>query len=84
MFINSYTDYDNLIRIVNESYQVNAENIQLHRDGVGRVYFLENKYVLKIYRSFYADNALQTIEILEYLKNYNFLPPKSYRQTLAA
>lgn len=64
-------EYDNLINEIKHSYQINIENVKLHRDMIGRVYFLQNeekKYMFKIFPSFKTDDALQTIRILDYLK----------------
>lgn len=64
-------DYDSLINDINRSYHINIEHIELHREMIGKVYFLQSRdkrYVLKIYRSFKTDDALQTIRILDYLK----------------
>lgn len=75
MSISSNTDYTAIIHIINNNYSINVHKISLHRDMIGCVYFLEDnvkKYVLKIYRSFNLHNALQTIEILEYLKENEY------------
>lgn len=64
-------EYDSLINEIKHSYQINIENINLHREMIGRVYFLQNqekKYMFKIFRSFKTDDALQTVRILDYLK----------------
>ncbi|MEK3941457.1 hypothetical protein [Paenibacillus sp. FSL H3-0310] len=63
-------EYDSLINEIKHSYQINIENISLHREMIGRVYFLQNqekKYMFKIFRSFKTDDALQTVRILDYL-----------------
>lgn len=73
--LNSYVDCDSLIRILNSFYKLNFEEIYLHREVVGYVYFVKNsikKYVLKLYRNFNTEQALQSIEIIQYLKNLNY------------
>lgn len=73
--LNSYADCDSLIRILNSFYKLNFEEIYLHREVVGYVYFVKNsikKYVLKLYRNFNTEQALQSIQIIQYLKNLNY------------
>lgn len=62
---------DSLIGEIKRAYQINIENIELHREMIGKVYFLqtqEQKYMFKIYRNFKSGDALQTVQILDYLK----------------
>lgn len=64
-------NYDNLINEINLAYHINIQHIELHRDMIGKVYFLEGKdtrYMFKMYRSFNTNDALQTVRILDYLK----------------
>lgn len=68
-------DYGNLINQINRSYPINIKHIELHREMIGMVYFLQSqdkRYTLKIYRSFKTDDALQTIRILDYLKENSY------------
>lgn len=76
-------DYDNLINEINQSYHINIQHIELHREMIGKVYFLhsqDKRYTLKIYRSFKTDDALQTVRILDYL-NGNSYPAVSVIRT---
>ncbi len=64
-------EYNSLVNDINSLYQLNINNIELYRDMIGRVYFLQSndkRYVFKIYRDFKTDDALQTVHILDYLK----------------
>jgi Ser/Thr protein kinase RdoA (MazF antagonist) len=70
--IQSPTDYPNLIEVINNRYAAAIDEIYLHRDMIGYVYFAKSsskKFVLKLYRSFDADNAVRSTGILQYLKN---------------
>ncbi len=73
--LNLYTDCDDLLRILNYYYKLNFNEISLHRDMIGYVYFVKSstkKYVLKLYRHFNTEQALQSIEIIQYLKQNNY------------
>jgi len=64
-------EHDILVNDLNRFYQLNINHIELYRDMIGRVYFLQSqdkRYVFKIYRNLKKDDALQTIHILNYLK----------------
>lgn len=42
---------DSLIGEIKRAYQINIENIELHREMIGKVYYLQNqeqKYMFKI------------------------------------
>lgn len=68
-------DYDHLIRMINRSYPLRIEQIRLHREMIGGVYFAEGegkRYVLKIYRSFKTADALQSVRILDYLEAHSY------------
>ena len=83
--IHSHTDYDNLLKIINRSYRVSVNQMSLYRDMIGRVYFsqgVEERYVLKIYRPFHTDNALNSIRVLDYL-GANDYPVVSIVPTIA-
>jgi len=76
-------DYDNLTSKINSTYHIDVQHIELHREMIGKVYFVEGKakrYILKIYRSFKTDDALQTVRILDYL-NANSYPAVSIIRT---
>lgn len=67
--------YYNLINEIKRSYEINIEHIELHREMIGKVYFLQtqdNKYMFKIYRSFKTGDAVQTVRILDYLKENSY------------
>lgn len=73
--LNSYSDCDNLIKILNNFYKLNFQEIYLHREVVGYVYVIKNslkKYVLKLYRDFNTEEALQSIDVIQYLKKNNY------------
>lgn len=77
-------DYCNLIELINLSYRIGIQHIELHREMIGRVFLLHNedkRYVLKVYRSNKTDDALQTVRILDYLKA-NSYPVVSIVQTV--
>lgn len=76
-------NYDNLINKINSTYHLNIQHIELLREMIGKVYILhsrENMYVLKIYQSFKTNDALQTVQILDYL-NANSFPSVSIIRT---
>ena len=73
--IASYTDYRAMLEIVNAAYPICATRIHLHRDLIGRVYFIDaqdGKAVLKLYRPMDTDSALRTPSILEYLRGKDY------------
>ncbi|MHB0885804.1 MAG: phosphotransferase enzyme family protein [Bacillota bacterium] len=73
--LSSYSDYDGLIKILNSFYSVNIEEIHLHREMIGHVYFARNRqkrFVLKLYRSFNTEQALQSVVIIEYLRKNDY------------
>lgn len=66
-----YMEYNNLLEVINRLYNLKINHVELYRDFIGRVFFLQSgnkRYVLKIYRNFKTEDALQTIRILDYLK----------------
>lgn len=68
-------EYDNLINEIKHNYQINIEHIKLHREMIGKVYFLQSqgkKYMFKVFRSFKTADALQTIRILDYLQVHSY------------
>ena len=77
-------EVDSLICEIKRAYQINIENIGLHREMIGKVYFLQDqqqKYMFKIYRNFKSDDAFQTVQILDYLKA-NSYPAVSVVRTI--
>ncbi len=73
--ISSQLDYDNLLKIINESYLIGINQIALHRDMIGRVYFCRggaSRYVLKLYRCHHTENALNSISVLQYLRDNGY------------
>lgn len=61
----------NLIDEIKSAYDIHVQHIELHRDMIGKVYVLQdrhNRYVFKLYRSFKTGDAMQTVDILEYLQ----------------
>ncbi|WP_151733496.1 phosphotransferase [Paenibacillus tengchongensis] len=68
-----------LLSLVNQAYALNIEQICLHRQMIGKVYELRSsshRYVLKIYRTGRIKDALQSLQILDYLhdKGYPAVP----------
>lgn len=71
----SVPDYGSLMRLLNDIYRLNLDDIYLYRDMIGAVYFLrekDHKYVYKLYRHFDTQAAIQSTQILAYLKANNF------------
>jgi Ser/Thr protein kinase RdoA (MazF antagonist) len=69
--LSSHLDYGELLSIINAKYSIEARDIVLHRDMIGYVYMVQGcdkPYVLKLYRPFYSAQAMQTVELIEYLK----------------
>jgi Ser/Thr protein kinase RdoA (MazF antagonist) len=77
-------NYDHLIQELNRSYPIHVQQIKLHREMIGKVYFVEGKdkrYVLKLYREFKTADALQSVRILDYLQA-NSYPAASVLRTI--
>jgi Ser/Thr protein kinase RdoA (MazF antagonist) len=73
--ISSYTDYGSLLKSINQLYKVDVVKVNLHRDMIGRIYFFQSnnkKYVLKLYRISKCNDAFQTIDILQYLRENGY------------
>lgn len=77
--LTSPADTDRLRDILNTCYPVRFDQIYLHRDMIGYVYLAEGttkrsrkKYILKLYRPFDTENALRSIDILEYLRQQDY------------
>ena len=67
----SHLDYGALLNIINARYAIGARDVVLHRDMIGYVYLVQTSarpYVLKLYRPFNSDQAIQTVELVAYLK----------------
>lgn len=68
-------NYDDLIQELKRAYPLHIEQIKLHREMIGGVYYVQcrnSRYVLKIYRSFKAADALQSVRILDYLQAHSY------------
>ena len=73
--LKSYIDYESLIAILNSVYKLNINEIFLHRDMIGHVYIAKSsskKYALKVYRPFNQEQALQSVEIIQYLRSKEY------------
>jgi len=74
--ISSYSDHAGLLEAINGSYPVSVDRIALHRDLIGHVYFCsgcgKGGYALKLYRPHHAENALNSIGIISYLRGKGF------------
>ncbi len=73
--ISSFEDYDQLATNLTHFYNIPIDEIKLHRNMIGFVFLIRNQvhhYVFKIYRHFNTQQALQSIEILQYLQNKGY------------
>ena len=64
-----------MLKWLNNIYDLNLNNICLYRDMIGSVYFLwekDKRYVYKLYRTFDTKAAIQSTQIITYLKTNNF------------
>lgn len=71
----SFEDYKNLTSILNVTYPIRVTAIRKHRDWIGYVYTIEcsdRAYILKIYRPFHSQFALNSIGIIKYLTEQNY------------
>ncbi|MFT4144288.1 MAG: phosphotransferase [Mobilitalea sp.] len=67
-----------LIEQLMQKYGVKFEDIQLLRDWIGQVYIVkeeDKKYILKVFRKQYTNNALQSAAVMHYLKSSGFPVP---------
>ena len=67
----SHADLDRLLKILNEQYPIALDQIALHRDRIGYVYFARSaaqRVVFKLYRAFDTENALRAVGVIQYLK----------------
>lgn len=70
-----HTDFSKLQKILNHKYNLGIENVTLHRDMIGYVYIVEadsRKYILKIYRPFNTHQAMQSINLISYLRSSGY------------
>ncbi|HAZ22825.1 MAG TPA: hypothetical protein DCY84_10745, partial [Firmicutes bacterium] len=68
----SYPECSSLLAAINNHYRINATKLYLYRDMIGSVYFLESddrRYVFKLFRFEATDVALQSLEVISYLRN---------------
>lgn len=73
--LDSLSDSARLVKIINDAYNLGCTGIHLHREMIGYVYFADTgkeRYVLKIYRPFNTQQALQSIEIIHYLRKHDY------------
>ena len=73
--IRSDVDYGNVLGIINRSYRVDVDQVDLHRDVVGRVYFAQGdagRYVFKLYRCHHTLHALNAIDVIQYLRENHY------------
>lgn len=68
--ITSFEDDKNLVSVLNAVYPIDVTKIRKLRDWIGYVYHIDcvrGAYILKIYRSFHSEYALNSIGIIKYL-----------------
>ena len=73
--IKSIHDYENILQILNSQYNINGISMELHRTSGAKVYYIkcpDEKVVLKLYRSIHTQDALQTVEIIDYLSRNGY------------
>lgn len=76
--LHSVPENTSLLHYLNETYGLKLDDIHLHRDMIGAVYFLgqqDRRFVYKLYRVFDAQAAIQSTEIMSYLKSHDFPVP---------
>lgn len=67
-----------LIEQLIKQYGIKFNTIHLLRDWIGQVYIVnkdKQKYILKVFRKQYANNALQSAAVMHYLKSSGFPVP---------
>lgn len=67
-----------LIEQLNEHYGCRFDEIELLRDWIGQVYMVKRgrqRYICKVYRIEYTEEALQSCSVMKYLKNNAFPVP---------
>ena len=66
---------NDLLNFINLQYAVQGEKIRLHRTSGGRVYYIYCQKawkVLKLYRPLHTECAIQTTQVIPYLRNCGF------------
>lgn len=64
------SDCSAIFKILNDTYPLGLKRLSLHREMIGYVYIAEAgsaRYVLKIYRAINTAQAMQSIEVIQYL-----------------
>ncbi len=80
--LHSVPDNLSLMEYLNSTYDLQLSHIRLYRDMIGAVYFLREKdrrYAFKLYRAFDVQAAIQSTEIMSYLKQNGFPVPEIIR-----
>lgn len=65
----------NLVTTLNALYGLSVRDIHLHRDMIGSVYYADDgaqRFVLKLYRSFNRELALQSTRVIQYLRENTY------------
>ncbi len=65
------SEYAKLKDWVTIHYNLPINSLQLHREMIGHVYFARtnnHKFVIKLYRAFHRAQAIQSLEIIQYLR----------------
>ncbi len=73
--VESYLDLDGLTHVLNQHYDLRITHIHLHREMIGHVYIAASdtrKYVLKLYRPFHSEQALQSVQIIKFLAAHDY------------
>jgi Ser/Thr protein kinase RdoA (MazF antagonist) len=74
---NKYSGISNndLLGQINRRYGIKGEQLRLHRDSGGRVYYIacpEGRKVFKLYRPIHTQEAIQSTRVIEYLDGCGF------------
>ncbi len=73
--LHSYPECGSLLDKINQHYKVGARKMYLYRDMIGSVYFLDGssrKYVFKLFRCGDTDQALQSLDVVQYLSSNGY------------
>ncbi len=71
-----------LLDLINRHYPVQAQLLGLHRDLVGRVFFVQadsGQLVLKVYRSRHGQNGIRAAAVITYLQQRGYPVPAVIR-----
>mgnify|MGYP000565407202 FL=1 len=63
------------MKYLKDIYNSHLDKISLYRDMIGSVYFLwekDKRYVYKLYRTIVTEAAIQSTQVISYLKKNNF------------